>query len=96
MPPVNVVFYHEGDNVEMRKWLAERAKDERDKCLDRLMSLEEHGHELDYPDCEHLADKIYQLRARANKVQLRMLYFFHERQTAVVTHGFKKKTKPSR
>jgi phage-related protein len=93
MPPVNVVFYQEDDKVEMRDWLRGRAKNEQEVCVDRLTSLQEYGYELGYPACEHLEDKIYQLRVRKNKVQLRMLYFFHERVAAVATHGFQKKTK---
>ncbi|MFH1112832.1 MAG: type II toxin-antitoxin system RelE/ParE family toxin [Pseudomonadota bacterium] len=93
VPPVNVVFYQEGDKVEMQQWLRGRPKDEADQCVDRLMSLQEHGYELEFPACEHLEDKIYQLRARKNKVRLRTLYFFHERVAAVVTHGFQKTTK---
>ncbi len=93
MPPVNVIFYQEGDKVEMRDWLRGRAEKEQEICVDRLMSLQEFGFELDFPACEHLGDKIYQLRARKDKIRLRMLYFFHERTVAVVTHGFQKKTK---
>jgi phage-related protein len=92
MPQVSVVFYQEHEEVELREWLADRTEDKRLQCIDRLMSLQEYGHELDFPDSEHLEDKIYQLRARAKKVRLRMPYFFHERQAAVVTHGFVKKT----
>jgi phage-related protein len=90
---VNVVFYQEDDRVEMRDWLRGLAEKEQEACVDRLANLQELGHELDFPASEHLEDKIYQLRARKNKVRLRMLYFFHERVAAVVTHGFKKKTK---
>lgn len=93
MPPVNVVFFQEGERVEMRDWLRERAGEESEKCVDRLTSLQEFGYELDEPDSKYLRGKIFELRARVNRVQLRMLYFFHGKGTAVVTHGFQKKTK---
>lgn len=32
------------------------------------------------------------LRTRVKKVRLRMLYFFYEGETAVITHGFHKDT----
>ncbi|MFC1836557.1 type II toxin-antitoxin system RelE/ParE family toxin [Thermodesulfobacteriota bacterium] len=45
------------------------------------------------PHGEHLGEGIRELRTRVKKVRLRMLYFFYERETAVVTHGFRKDTR---
>jgi len=92
VPLVRVVFYQEGDKVLTREWLNKRSDDEQDACYERLEQLRDHGYELSFPLAEHIEDGIWELRARVKKVRLRVLYFFHERQTAVVTHGFQKDT----
>jgi len=93
LPPVRVVFYQEGDKAPTREWLDRRSDDEQDACYERLETLRDHGYELGFPAAEHLGDGIWELRARVKKVRLRMLYFFYERETAVVAHGFQKDTK---
>lgn len=93
MPRVRVVFYQEANKVLTREWLAKCSNDEQDACYKRPEALRYHGHELGFPAAEHLGDGIWQLRARVRRVRLRMLYFFYERETVVVTHGFQKDTK---
>ncbi len=93
MPPVRVVFYQEGDKVPVQDWIHRLSGDEQDACYDRLERLRHHGYELGFPAAEHLGAGIWELRTRVRKVRLRMLYFFHERETVVVTHGFHKDTK---
>ncbi len=92
MPPVRVVFYQEEAKVPAREWLDKRSRDEQDACYERLETLRDHGYELSFPVTEHLGDGIWELRVRVKKVRLRMLFFFHERETAVITHGFHKDT----
>lgn len=93
MPPVRVIFYQESDKVPMREWLGKRSSDEQDACYERIEILQSNGYELGFPAAEHLGDGIWQLRTRVKKVRLRMLYFFYEREVAVITHGFQKDTK---
>ncbi len=90
MPRVRVVFYQEGEKVPVQDWVDQLSNDERDACYDRLERLRDYGFELGFPAAEHLGDGIWELRTRVRKVRLRMLYFFHERMTVVVTHGFRK------
>jgi phage-related protein len=90
LPSVRVVFYQEGEKVPVQDWLDKRSSDEQDACYERLEELGNSGHQLGFPAAEHLGDGIWELRARVRKVRLRMLYFFHERNTAVITHGFHK------
>ncbi|MGO9122523.1 MAG: type II toxin-antitoxin system RelE/ParE family toxin [Desulfomonilaceae bacterium] len=87
---MRVVFYQEEEKVPTQEWLDKRSKDEQDACYERLELLRDYGYEIWFPAAEHLEDGIWELRARVRKVRLRMLYFFHERETAVVTHGFHK------
>ncbi|MGH7740620.1 MAG: type II toxin-antitoxin system RelE/ParE family toxin [Candidatus Eiseniibacteriota bacterium] len=60
-------------------------------CRARLQRLAAMGHAVRRPTAAYLRDGIYELRVRAGRVHLRVLYFFHGRQAIVVTHGFVKK-----
>ena len=58
--------------------------------MDRLERLEELGHELRRPEVDYPRDGIYALRTKHGGVNYRMLYFFHGRAAAVVSHGITK------
>lgn len=53
----------------------------------RLERSEELGHELRRPVADYLRDDIYELRVGFQGIHYRMLYFFHGRTAAVVSHG---------
>ncbi|HVS34308.1 MAG TPA: type II toxin-antitoxin system RelE/ParE family toxin [Gemmataceae bacterium] len=93
MPKTTVVFFKDDDgDVPLLQWLAElRPKEAVAKRLALIETLRERGHDLRRPQAAPLRDGIYELRARLNKVRLRMLYFFHKK-AAVLTHGFGKKS----
>jgi phage-related protein len=42
------------------------------------------------PEADYLRDDIYELRVRHRSVNYRMLYFFHGKIAAVLSHGLKK------
>ena len=92
MPATKVEIYREDDgSTPLIDWLTELPAESRDRCLARLALLEEFGHELRRPIAEYLeGTDLYELRVKSYRVQYRMLYFFHERTTAVVSHGFSK------
>ena len=91
MPRTEVVFFREKDgSVPLVDWLAALPSVARAKCRVRLDRLEELGHELRRPEAEYLRDGIYELRAKHAGVNYRMLYFFHGRTAAVVSHGIMK------
>src|SRR6266581_957996 len=55
------------------------------------------GHELRRPEADFLRDGIYELRVRHQRVNYRMLYFFHGQAAVVVSHGLtKEKAVPPR
>jgi phage-related protein len=58
--------------------------------LAKLDRLEQMGHELRRPEADYLRDDIYELRVGFQSVNYRMLYFFHGRTAAVVSHGIVK------
>ena len=91
MPATEVVFFQEEDgSVPILAWLTDLPQKARLKCLAKLARLEELGHELRRPEADLLRDGIYELRVRLGSVNYRMLYFFHGRVAAVVSHGLTK------
>ena len=65
----------------------------KEQCTAKLTLLRNQGHELRRPAAENLGGGIYELRAKANGVNYRMLYFFHGNVAAVVSHGIVKEQK---
>jgi phage-related protein len=91
MPQVDVVFFREADgSIPMREWLDSIPKKAQAKCLVKLGRLEDLGYELRRPEADYLRDGIYELRVRLKSVNYRMLYFFHGRTAAVLSHGIVK------
>lgn len=91
MPATEVVFYQEEDGtVPLVEWLEGLQAKALEKCLARLLRLEELGHELRRPEGDYLYNGIYELRASLQGVHYRMLYFFHGKRAAVVSHGIVK------
>ena len=62
------------------------------RCRARVRLLALRGHELRRPAAAYLGEGIYELRVRYDRLQLRMLYFFHGTDTIVISHGFAKST----
>src|SRR6266498_621782 len=91
MPKTEVVFYVEEDgSVPIIEWFDDLTEKVQVKCLARVKRLEELGHELRRPEADFLRDGIYELRIGLQHVNHRMLYFFHGRTAAVVSHGLVK------
>jgi phage-related protein len=61
-----------------------------DKCRVRIERLRDLGHELRRPESDFLRDGIYELRIKLGTGNYRILYFFHGRVAAVLTHGLVK------
>jgi phage-related protein len=88
VPGTEVVFYQEEDGaVPLLEWFAGLPPKALEKCLARLVRLEELGHALRRPEGDYLRDTIHELRASYQGVHYRMLYFFHGNKAAVVSHG---------
>lgn len=91
MPRVEVVIYCEADGtVPLLGWLDAIDPKARLKCLERIERLAELGHELRRPEADLLRDGIYELRVGLRGINYRMLYFFHGRVAAVLSHGLTK------
>lgn len=91
MPAIKVIFYKEDDgSVPILEWLDSLQEKALDKCTVRIERLKDLGHELRRPEADFLRDGIYELRVGLQHVNYRMLYFFHGRTAAVVSHGLVK------
>ncbi len=95
MPQTEVLFFQErpGDSPVVT-WLEElRRTDAKSfaKCAAVIERLRELGHELRRPTADILRDGIYELRVRRGRVNYRLLYFFHGKNVAIVSHGLTKK-----
>jgi len=94
MPKIRVVFYKEDDgSVPILEWLDLLQDRVLDKCTVRIERLAELGHELRRPEADLLRDGIYELRIGLQHVNYRILYFFHGRLAAMVSHGITKEDK---
>ena len=91
MPRTRVVFYREREgNVPVLEWLDTLPAKIQDKCVVKIERLRELGHELRRPEADLLRDGIYELRIGREGMNYRILYFFHGRVAAVLTHGLVK------
>lgn len=50
------------------------------------------GHKLRRPEADFLRDGIYELRVRRQRVNYRVLYFFHGKVAAILAHGLVKES----
>jgi phage-related protein len=95
MPKTEVLFYQDGDGCSpVVEWLEKLRKMDTvayAKCAAVIERLEEAGFELRRPTADFVRDGIYELRAKKGRVNYRLLYFFHGRNVAVVTHGLTKR-----
>ncbi len=91
MPETRVVFYKEDDeSIPILEWLDSLPNKVQDKCLVKIERLRGLGYELRRPEADYLRDGIYELRVRRQRVNYRMLYFFHGSIAVVISHGLVK------
>ncbi len=91
MPPVRIIFYMEDNGtVPMVEWVQDLQKRPRLKCFEWIEALMALGYELHRPYSDTLRGGIHELRVRFQKVNYRMLYFFHSGTAVVLTHGLVK------
>src|SRR5216117_3882315 len=84
------LFREEDGSTPFRDWFDDLPLKAKVQCRARLQLLADQGHQLRRPAADYLRDGIYELRAKAGRVQYRMLYFFHGRAAVVISHGITK------
>ena len=94
MPETRLLLFQNADGTApVWQWLKDlRARNPKAcaKCVVRIRRLAELGHELRRPEADLLREGIYELRARLGTVNYRILYFFHGRNVAVLSHAITK------
>jgi phage-related protein len=94
MPSTRVIFFQdEPGHAPVLAWLQDLHKENAKawaNCRARIVLLSQFGHELRRPAVDFLRDGIYELRAKQGHVQYRILYFFHGRNVAVLSHSLTK------
>lgn len=76
--------------VPVLDWILNLPLKAQTKCLARIKRLQQSGHELRRPEADYLRNDIYELRISHLRVNYRILYFFHGRTVAVLSHGIVK------
>ena len=86
-----VVYYPDArGNTPALAFLSGLPQDDQQKAFAYISYLEEHEEALRRPIAEYLRNKLYELRPK----QVRILYAFIGKGTAVILHAFRKKTGP--
>ena len=90
---MEIKFYEdEQENVPVREFLDSLDIKMRQKMLRSIQALQDMGISLRMPLSESLGDGIFELRAKIGSNISRVMYFFIIGDSAVLTHGFIKKT----
>ena len=90
---LNVDFYHKSNGeCPVQEYLESLSLKLRTKTLRSIMLLEEFGTDLRMPYSAPISDGIFELRSVVGNDITRVLYFFIEGNTAILTNGFTKKT----
>ena len=94
MPRTEIRIYQEIDGtVPLLEWLDNLDEKVQDKCIAKIERLAEFGYELRRPDCDMLQNGIYELRARHQNVNYKILYGFCGRNIVLLSHGCTKEAK---
>jgi hypothetical protein len=94
MPETKVRIYQETDgSVPLLEWLDDRPAKVQDKCIILIERLREEGYDLRRPVCDILRDGVYELRAKHQNVNYRILYSFVGECIVLLSHGCTKKKK---
>ena len=89
----NIIFFElDNESCPVQEFLDSLDDKMAAKMYGMMDILAEHGNELRKPYSEHLADGIFEVRAKFGSNITRVLYFFYIGQTIVMTNGFVKKT----
>src|SRR5690349_2476971 len=88
-----IVFFRDaGGKTPFLEWFDALWDEAKVRCRAKLDLLAREGHRLRRPAADYLRDGIFELRARAGRVQYRVLYFFHGPSIVVVSHGIRKRS----
>lgn len=84
------IFFREGERIPVYEWIDSLPDNARARILGRIELLEQFGHELRRPHADYLREGIWELRAKAGRLNLRILYGFHGADAVVLLSGLTK------
>jgi len=88
MPRTETIIYQEKEgDVPLLKWMDDLPPKVQDKLIDKVELLQKVGFSLRRPHCDILRDEIYELRAKRQKVNYRILYSFVGQNIVLLSHG---------
>lgn len=89
----DVQFYENSDGVsQISRFILSLGKKEQAKVLRTICLLRDNGSALREPHSKLLNDGIFELRVKLGSNTFRILYFFDDQHTIILTNGFMKKT----
>lgn len=89
-----IVYYSKPNGREpLREFLESLSPKLSSEAFSDLATLQEMGPELRMPHSRHIRKGLFELRIQADGDNVRAFYFFYQRRSIVVTHGFLKKTR---
>lgn len=90
-PQVRIVLYQEADGTcPVLDFLLRQPVRVQKDAQARISLLGERGHTLRRPHSDNLGAGLWELRWHTGKVQYRILYCFHGRESAVLLHALTK------
>ena len=94
MPTTRILIYQEASGqAPLVRWLDGLSGKAQEVSKAKVELLQEYGHNLRMPHAKFLQEGIFELRARQQRLRLRILYCFVGKNIALVSHGFVKKTR---
>lgn len=88
MPETNIRIYQDkSGHVPLLEWMDDLHEEVRMKCICKIELLAKFGFDLRRPHCDILESGIYELRARRQNVNYRILYGFVGQNVVLLSHG---------
>ena len=87
-----VYFVTESGRRPVQEFVESLSVHAKRKFVYTVELLESFGRGLTFPHVKYIGDEIFELRFKGSEGAVRVLYFFFDGKTAVLTNGFLKKT----
>ena len=85
-------FVTDSGRIPVKEFVKSLDVRSREKFFYVVELLETFGRTLSFPHAKYLGDEIFELRFETIEGAIRVLYFFFDRNKAILTNGFVKKS----
>ena len=91
---MDIIYYENPKGkIPVKEFIDESSPKDKNRIIKTIELLQEFGNELDRPYAAPIKNGINELRIKGIDNNLRILFFYIVGNTAVLTHGFVKKTR---